>query len=117
MTVRHRGKRQALIENQRGVRLIFAARRVRNQRYGTDAQHLRGREYDEHDIARGADARERGISQSRHEVQVDEKVPGLKKHTRRDRQRHLQDVPDDRTVGQILHRQPPPSFGMSAIVP
>ncbi len=69
-----RGQRQALIEYQIRVRLILAAGRMRDQRDGADAEHLGDREDDEHHVAGGSNACNRGISQAGHKIQVDEKI-------------------------------------------
>jgi hypothetical protein len=97
------GQREALIEHPRRIRLILASHRMRDERNRAHADDLRQRKNDEHDVAGGADSGNRRIAQPRDEIQIDQEIKRLKQHSRRNGQRHLQDVLTDGVRRKILH--------------
>ena len=94
---------ERLVEDQVGARLVLAADRLRDQRHGADAQHLRQRHDQKGGIAGRADAGDGRIAQAADEVQVDQEIQRLEDHAGRDRRSQAHQVAIDRTVAQVTH--------------
>ena len=96
-----------MVEHQVGFGLVLAPDRMRDQRHGADAQHLRQREDHEAYGAGGADAGDGGLPEPRDKVQIHQEVQGLEQHADRDRHRHRDQQPCNGPLRQILHASPP----------
>ena len=78
-------------------------RRVRDERRRANAEHLRGREDDEGEIAADADCRHCRGAQTADPVQIDKDVKRLKDHADQHEAGRSQKMPGQRSRGEILH--------------
>ena len=109
--------RQALrlVEDDVGALAVLAPGRVRDQRGRSDAQHLRGGEHEEHQVAADGHGRHRVRPEAADPVEVDEDVERLEDHADEHEARGLQQVRGDRAGREILHGETP-SAGESHII-
>jgi hypothetical protein len=68
---------------------------VRHQRRRADAEHLRRREHDEHQIAAQSDRSDGVGAQSSDPIEVDEYVEGLKHHAHQHEAGGLEQMPGE----------------------
>ncbi len=108
-----------LLEHAAGARLVAGAQGVGHQRDGAHAQHLRQRDHQQRDVARGGDAGDRLLAESRHEPEVDHQVQRLHQHADGDGQRHGHEMAADGALGEVTHpgapgRRPRPASAARA---
>ncbi len=101
----HAGQAQqhGLPEHAARAGLVLGAQRVRHQRHGADAQHLRQRDHEQRDVAGRRDAGDGFLADAGHEIQVDHEVHRLHQHADGDGDRHGDEVAPDGALGEVAH--------------
>ena len=92
-----------LVEHQQRAVVLLPTGGVGDQRGGADAEHLRHRQHDEHQVAADADRRHRFLAEATHPVEIDQEVEGLEQHGHQHEAGGAQQVPGDRAGGEVLH--------------
>ena len=92
-----------MVEGELGLRLIFSAGRLRNERGRSDAEHLRQRQHYHCKIAGDTDGGDRFLAEMSHPIEVSQQVERLHQHADGKEGRHLQQVFGDGTLGEIFH--------------
>ena len=95
-----------LVEHEGRLRLIAPARGVRDERRRADAEHLRGGQHDEHQVAADADGGDRFGAQPADPVEIDEDVERLEDHADQHVAGRFQEMAGERSRREILHRCP-----------
>jgi hypothetical protein len=105
------GQAERLVEGEVGVGPILAPHRLGHQCDSADTERLRERIDQESHVAGGGDARNGGLAQGGHEIQIDQLAEQRHDDADKNRNSHGHDVAHNGALGQVFHDRNPMKEG------